>query len=36
VIVGEELRDGTVGVKDLESGDQEAVALEDVSRRVLG
>jgi histidyl-tRNA synthetase len=36
VIVGEELRDGTVGVKDLESGDQETVALEDVSRRVLG
>jgi histidyl-tRNA synthetase len=33
VIVGDELREGRVGLKNLESGDQEATALEDVARR---
>ena len=31
VIVGDELREGRVGLKDLDSGDQEATALEEVA-----
>jgi histidyl-tRNA synthetase len=36
VIVGDELGDGMVGLKDLGSGEQETVALDEVATRVSG